>query len=145
MIVLDTTVLVYAVGTDHLLREPARRVVSAIGAGDLTATTTVEVIQEFAHVRARRCGREDAESTAAAFAGLLGPLLRPGDQEVRHGLRLFGASSTLGAFDSVLAATVLRADHLSTLVSADRAFTSVPQLRHVDLADAEAITHLLSA
>ncbi len=59
MILLDTSVLVYAVGGEHPLREPCRRVVNEIGAGRLAATTTVEVIQEFAHVRARRRGRTD--------------------------------------------------------------------------------------
>lgn len=144
MIVLDTTVLIYAVGADHRLREPARQLVQAIGAGDLAATTTVEVIQEFAHVRARRRGREDAASTATAFASLLGPLVRPDDQDVRRGLQLFRTSPTLGGFDSVLAATVLGADHLDALVSADRAFAAVPQLRHVDLAADGAITSLLA-
>ena len=53
MIVLDTTALVYAVGGEHPMREPSRRLVEAIAAGRIEATTTVEVIQEFVHVRAR--------------------------------------------------------------------------------------------
>nr|MBA2294907.1 VapC toxin family PIN domain ribonuclease [Actinomycetota bacterium] len=46
MIVLDTTVLVYAVGDDHQLREPARAIVAAVESGDVQATTTVEAVQE---------------------------------------------------------------------------------------------------
>ena len=45
MIILDTTVLVYAVGEDHPLREPSRTIVSAIADGRLEATTTVEVVK----------------------------------------------------------------------------------------------------
>ena len=56
MIVLDTHVLAYAVGAEHPLRAPSRSVVAAIEAGTLRATTTVGVVQEFAHVRARRMG-----------------------------------------------------------------------------------------
>ena len=56
MIVLDTTVLVYATGSDHPLREPCRRLVDAVANGVLTARTTVELIQELMHVRARRVG-----------------------------------------------------------------------------------------
>lgn len=56
MIVLDTTVLVYATGSGYPLREPGRRLVDAVANGVLTARTTVEVIQEFMHVRARRVG-----------------------------------------------------------------------------------------
>ena len=54
MIVLDTTVLVYAVGADHPLREPCQLLVRAIADGTILATTTIEVIQEFTHVRGRR-------------------------------------------------------------------------------------------
>lgn len=81
VIVLDTTVLIYAVGADRRLRESARRLVQAIGNGTLAATTTVEV---------------------------------------------------------------MGADNLDGLVSADRAFAAVPQLRHVDLADDDAIAALLT-
>src|SRR2546422_121951 len=54
VIVLDTTVLAYAVGTEHPLRDPCRRMVAAILDGSITATTTIDVIQEFAHGYARR-------------------------------------------------------------------------------------------
>ena len=40
MIILDTTVLVYAVGADHPLRDPRRRVLVAHGEGRIEATTT---------------------------------------------------------------------------------------------------------
>ena len=60
MIVLDTTVLAYAVGEAHPLRDPCRRLLAAHAEGRIEATTTVEVIQEFAHIRARRRTRPDA-------------------------------------------------------------------------------------
>jgi uncharacterized protein len=60
VIVLDATVLVYAVGGKHPLRDPCRRLVDAVADGSLAATTTVEVIQELVHVRPRRRGRPDA-------------------------------------------------------------------------------------
>jgi len=94
MIVLDTTILVYAVGGEHPLRAPCRHMLAAHGEGRIEATTTIEVIQEFAHIRARRRTRSDAVRLA------------------RHYLSAF---------------TVLVA-----LVSADRAFASIPNLRWVD-------------
>ena len=60
MIVLDTTVLSYAVGSEQALREPCRRLLQAHGDGHVEATPTLEVVQEFAHVRARRRSRADA-------------------------------------------------------------------------------------
>lgn len=131
MIVLDTTVLVYAVGAEHPLREPCRALIERIAEGRIAATTTVEVIQELAHVRARRCGREDASQLARHYALLLKPLLRPDADELAAGLQLFGTHRTLGCFDAVLAATALR--HGATaIVSADRAFSEVDGLAHRD-------------
>lgn len=132
MILLDTTVLLYAVGAEHPLREPCRTVVGAIGDGRLLATTTVEVLQEFAHVRARRRGRDDAAALAAQFATLLAPLVSPDADDLRDGLRLFRDDDRIGAFDAVLAAVALRREHLVGLASADRAFSGIPGLRHLD-------------
>lgn len=142
MIVLDTTVLVYAVGDDHPLRTPAQRLVEAIGDG-LPATTTVEVIQEFAHVRARRRGRDDAGAVATSYADLLGPLLRPTDADVRAGLTRFITDEALGAFDAVLVAAALSAEHVDTLVSADAGFRGIRGLDVVDLADEVAVDRLI--
>lgn len=132
MILLDTTVLLYAVGSEHSLREPCRDLVAAIGEGMLRATATVEVLQEFAHVRARRRGRDDTAALTAQFATLLAPLLSPDADDLADGLRIFRDGDRIGAFDAVLAAVALRREHLVGLASADRAFSGIPGLRHVD-------------
>lgn len=132
MILLDTTVLVYAVGGDHPLGAPARRLMEAIASGRLRATTTVEVVQEFVHVRARRRDRRDAAALGRAFAGLLAPLWVTGEDDLAQGLDLFEALPSLGAFDAILAATA-RARGADGLVSADRAFGEVVGLRVLPL------------
>jgi uncharacterized protein len=136
LILLDTTVLVYAVGDDHPLRAPCRAVIESIGAGGTAATTTVEVIQEFAQVRARRRSRADARSLAIGFVDLLAPLVVPDVDDLAKGLELFERHEELGAFDAVLAAVVLGRDHLTGLMSADRVFRVVDRLQHLDPADA---------
>ncbi len=141
MIVLDTTVLVYATGGDHPLREPCRRIVQAVADGQLAATTTVEVVQEFAHVRARRRSRADAVELAGAYADLLAPLLPVTLGELHAGLGLYRTSDRLGAFDAVLAAAALAAQ-ARALVSADTAFGTVSRLAHV-FPDAAGIDELL--
>lgn len=141
MIVLDTTVLVYAVGADHGFREPCRRIVQAIQHGDLAATTTVEVIQEFAHVRARRRDRPDAAELAREYLELLSPLLVAEERDLVEGLRLFEGHPQLGAFDAVLAAATQAAT--ATLVSAGAAYAAVPRLRHI-IPDAPGVTSLLA-
>ncbi|MBJ7470647.1 MAG: type II toxin-antitoxin system VapC family toxin [Solirubrobacteraceae bacterium] len=146
MIVLDTTVLVYAVGADHPLRAPCQELVRAIADGEITATTTVEVIQEFAHVRARRRDRADAALHAADFADLLSPLIEVRESTLRAGLRRFADARQVGAFDAVLASAAADASHaeVGTVVSADRAFAELPGIRHV-FPDADGIAALLSA
>jgi uncharacterized protein len=128
MIVLDTTVLVYAKGADHSLREPCRELIEAISDGRIEATTTAEVIQEFVHVRARRRGRSDAATLGADYAELLSPLLTITSRHLQRGLALFEKSEKLGAFDAVLAAA---ATHAEALVSADTDFSDIADIRHV--------------
>lgn len=135
MIVLDTTVLVYAVGDSHALREPCRSLISRIGAGELAATTTVEAIQEFAHVRARRRDRQDAARLAAGYAALLAPLLVVDADDLQAGLDLWRSTDGIGSFDAVLAAVMMRRQHLTTLVTADRGFSQVPGLKVAAPAD----------
>jgi predicted nucleic acid-binding protein len=142
MIVLDTTVLVYAKGTAHPLRSSCRELVAAIADGRLAATTTVEVIQEFAHVRARRRGRTEAIGLANDYVELFAPLLEVTVEELRAGLALFERTVGLGAFDAVLAAAAIGST--GVLVSADIAFAGVGGLRHV-VPDASGVRSLVSS
>ena len=145
MIVVDTMVLVYAVGRAHPLREPCRALIAAIGDDRVDATTTIEVVQELAHVRSRRHPRSDAVRHAAAFATLLAPLVRPDRADLVRGLDLFRDHERLGAFDAVLAAVVLGADHLTGLVSADQAFGAVPALRWIDPAGEDLVARAIAS
>ena len=130
MIVVDTTVLAYAVGEAHPLRDPCRRLLAAHADGRIEATTTVEVIQEFAHISARRRTRSDAVRLARGYMSAFSLLVATPD-DLDHGLDLFEEHPALGAFDAVLAAVAIgrRAD---ALVSADRAFAAIPGLTLID-------------
>jgi uncharacterized protein len=141
MIVLDATVLVYAKGAEHPLRNPCRELIAAIADRRLQATTTVEVIQEFVHVRAQRRNRADAASLGGDYADLLSPLLTPTEAHLRHGLSLFEHSERLGAFDAVLAASAIDIG-AHALISADAAFATVAGLTHVT-PDETGVTALL--
>jgi predicted nucleic acid-binding protein len=143
MIVLDTTVLVYAKGSEHPLREPCRDLVDSIAKGAVDATTSVEAIQEFVHVRARRRDRKDAATLGRDYAELLSPLLPVEGRHLRRGLELFERSEGLGAFDAVLAAAAIDAGAVA-LVSADNDFAGVPDLAHA-FPDAAGIGALLSS
>lgn len=131
MIVVDTTILLYSVGETHPLAEASRRLVSAITEGRIAATTTVEVVQEFVHVRSRRRPRPDAVALGRRYLRLLSPLLQPDGETLERGLALFERHPRLHAFDAVLAAAALAGD-ADALVSADRAFAGIRRLRHID-------------
>jgi predicted nucleic acid-binding protein len=132
LIVLDTNVLVYAVGGEHPFRPPAQQMIRAAGAG-ANVTTTVEAIQEFLHVYARRRERAFAIVQAQRYVAGLSPLLRPRRQDLEAGLILYGEHQMLEVFDCVLAATAV-GHSASGFVSADRAFAAVEGLPFVDLA-----------
>jgi hypothetical protein len=141
VIVLDTTVLLYAVGAEHPNREPSRRVVAAITEGRVAGSTTVEVIQEFGHVYSCRRDRHAAVVVARRYAALLAPLLSATTEDLEDGLRIYERHPALGCFDSVLAACTIRADP-EAFVSTDRGFAGVRGLRHLDPAS-EALVTLL--
>lgn len=130
MIVLDTNVLVYAVGTEHPLRSRCRRLLAAQRTGRIELATTLSVLDEFVHVRSRRRPRTDAVSLARLFSETL-TILDATVEDFDHGLELFQAHRRLGSVDSGLAAVAMGCD-AEALVSADRAFTEIRGLRHVD-------------
>lgn len=90
----------------------------------------IEVIQEFAHIRARRRTRSDAVRLARHYLSALTVLMATSD-DLDRGLTPCEEHSSLGAFDAVLAAVALDRD-AEALASADRAFASIPKLRWVD-------------
>lgn len=116
------------------------RLIEAIANGRIQATTSVEVIQEFVHVRSRRRNREDAAGLGLAYADLLSPLLEVDRDHLVRGMRTYERTKRLGAFDAVLAAAAL---DTGPLVSADSAFAEVPGLKAV-LPDDAAVATLLS-
>ncbi|MGH9069792.1 MAG: type II toxin-antitoxin system VapC family toxin [Acidimicrobiales bacterium] len=143
MIILDTTVLVYAVGAEHPLRAPSRALLELIRDGLVRACTTVEVVQEFAHVRSRRRPRGEAAARARDYAVALSPLARPEEDELVSGLRLFEDIDDLGPLDAVLAATALTREW--GLVSADRSFRRVAGLAYLDLSSSTFLADIRTA
>jgi predicted nucleic acid-binding protein len=136
VILLDISVLAYAVGAEHPLREPSRRIIEAVESGAVAATTTAVVIQRFVGVRSRRRPRRDAVSVGRDFATLLSPLVPVEDRDLDLGLRIFESSGQLAPLDAVLAAVAINRD-AEALVSSDRGFRGVPQLRYVDIGGRE--------
>ena len=130
--ILDTNVLIYAVGGEHPLREPARRLIAAIRAGAVLATTSVLVLQEVTYVYARRRGGAEAAALVRSYVDLLEPLLAVEQVHLMTALRLV-EKYELRPSDALIAAAAVQTSYL--LVTADRAFADVPEVQTVFLAD----------
>lgn len=129
LVVLDVTILVYAVGSYAPLRETCKTILESIDAGHLTGTTTPDVIQRFVHIRSARWGSGDAAALGLAYAELLAPLLTVTADDLSRGLRRYAENTELLPADAVLASVTDLAD--ATLVSADRTFAALDRPRWV--------------
>jgi predicted nucleic acid-binding protein len=133
MLLLDTNVFVYASGGAHPLREPARDLLRAADEGRVSVTTTAGVVQEFLDVYAARRTREEAADRAHEISAMCDPMPAVLSSAVSIAVELFRQHRQMNACDCLLAATALR-ENVDGLVSADRAFAAVADLRWIDLA-----------
>jgi len=136
---LDTNVFLYA-GSDSPYRKGSALVVGALGDGALVAATSAAVIEELWHLElsGRIPGLDGV--TRAAFQ-LMRPVLAVTDDIVAAALEL--APSKLGANDRIHVATC-HAHGIPTVLTADRAFDTAPDLRRIDPADLPAVEALLT-
>ncbi len=130
--ILDTNVLIYAVGGEHPLRDPARRLIAAIRDGTVLATTSVLVLQEVTYVYTRRRGSAEAAALVRAYVELLEPLLAVEQAHLMTALRLVERYD-LRPSGALIAATAIQSSF--PLVTADRVFADVPEVQTVLLAE----------
>jgi hypothetical protein len=134
---LDTAVLMYAAGAEHPLRASSQQIVRLIAAGDLEAVISAEVVQEILH-RFVAIGRPDLGARIARDAlDLFDPVL-PITHAVMHRMPgLIERYPRLSARDLVHVATCLEAG-IGSIVSPDRGFDAVTEIRRIDIADGAA-------
>jgi len=125
---VDTSVLAFAAGGEHVQRELCRRIVEAAGGRRLELHASVEVVQEFLFHRLRRVPRPLAVAQARRVAAMC--VLHTFDDEVLTRALDLAGNSELGGRDAVHAATALTAG-FEEIVSADRDFDAVPGLRRI--------------
>jgi hypothetical protein len=140
-VLVDTNVILYAIGGPHAYAEPCRQIVALAGEGSLDMEAPVDLVQEVLHHRARRLSdRRQAAADALAVSALC--RLHPVEpRDAGKAAELFAASERLSARDAVFAAVAVR-HGLKTILSADSDFDGFPGLRRVDPADSAAVTEL---
>lgn len=128
---VDTAIPMYAAGADHPLRDPSLRILRLIRSGGLDATTSTQVVQEVAH-RFLAIGRpENARQLALDVLDLFAPVLPITHALMRRVPDLAQKYPTLSARDLVHVATCVH-EGISEIISPDRAFDQVAEVRRID-------------
>ena len=140
-ILVDTNVILYALGGPHPYADPCRGILALAGEGRFDMEAPVDLVQEILHHRARRLGDRRQATADARAAAALCRLHAVEPQDADKAAELFAASSSLSARDAVFAAVALRHD-LEAILSADNDFDGLSDLRRLDPADPETVTEL---
>jgi uncharacterized protein len=135
---LDTNVVLYAIGGPHPYAEPCRRILALAGAGVLSLEAPVDLVQEVMHHRTRHLGDRRQAAADAMAAAELCRLHAVEPDDARAATELFASSTTLSARDAIFAAIAAR-HGLRTILSANDAFDGLTQLRRIDPADIDAV------
>jgi len=131
---LDTNIVIYALGGEHPYRDPCRAVINQLEGRHHDYAVSAEMLQEvlsvFWNKKDLKTGIEAVNKLLAVFPS---PIPITG-AEVALAIRLIEQSLGLSPRDAIYAAVVL-SHGLEGIVSADRGFDQVPGLRRYDPAE----------
>ncbi|HXD53381.1 MAG TPA: type II toxin-antitoxin system VapC family toxin [Solirubrobacteraceae bacterium] len=137
----DTSVFLYAVGSEHEYREPCRAIISAQGEGELAGEASVELIHEFAYVRSSRSTERRAAARSALDVTEICPLHEVTQTDVERALELWCEHERLDMRDAIFAAQALNRG-IDAILSPDRDFDGIEGLHRIDPGDADAVASL---
>jgi predicted nucleic acid-binding protein len=141
-VLLDTKVVLYAIGGPHAYAESCRRILALAGEDRLRLEAPVDLVREVMHHRARHLGDRTQAAADALAAASLCRLHAVEPDDVREAAELFAGSPTpLSARDALFAAIAYR-HGLERILSANTDFDGLPGLRRIDPADGEAVAAL---
>ncbi len=131
MKLLDTNVIVYAVGRPHRYKQPCARLLQEVadGVGDYGIDT--ELLQEILYLYTARGERELGLSTCSDLLLMFPAPLPITREEIALAHGLLRRYPSLLPRDAIHAATV-RANHLEGIVSADRVFDAIDDFCRFD-------------
>lgn len=137
----DTTVFVYALGGEHPYRKPCRAIMSKGEQGLIAGEASIELIHEFAYVRARRGVARTVAANDARSVGATSRLHPVDRADMERALDLWGQHERLDMRDAIFAAQALNRD-IDAILSTDRGFEGIAGLQRIDPADAGAVASL---
>lgn len=129
-VLIDSSILIYALGDPDPRRDPCRRYLRDITVGKGRAYASVEMLQETLHHRIRRTG--NPQVAAAEIRDVMPMLIvLDFDREIlERAIDLIERTPVRGR-DAVHAATAL-AYGISAIASSDPAFDRIPGLKRID-------------
>ena len=130
---VDSNIPMYVAGRDHPLREPARRFLERMRAGDVEGCSSTEVLQEvlYRYVGLRR--RDLAGEVYELFVRLC-PVIFPDTlADTDRAKDLVKAIPGVGVRDAIHAAVMLNND-VTLIATFDGDFDEVPGIRRIELA-----------
>ena len=132
---LDANVFLHAIGAECPQRDPCRKVLEAAAGGKLDAVTSSEVLQELLHVRARRAGMDDAVRAVRLAADIVAEVLPVTGDDLLVACKLLEKHPQLAVRDALHVA-VMKAGRIHSLISVDKDFDALSEIKHVDPSDA---------
>ncbi len=129
MILVDSNVPMYLVGTSHPLKADAQRLLEQLIAGGERLVTDAEVLQEILHRYVAIDRREAIEPAFTVLLGVVDAVLPIELGDVQRARKLL-ATPRLQARDAIHVA-VMQAHDIGRVLSFDRAFDAVPGLTRI--------------
>ena len=129
-VLLDASVVIYALGEDHPRRKSCRALLADAASGAIRAYASVEMVQEVVHHRLRRIGDRMIATADGRSVAALCTLLAFDREVLDLSLELIDRSTIRGR-DAVHAATAL-AYGIDRIASTDAAFDGIPGLTRLD-------------
>jgi len=124
---IDTNVIVYALGKSHPLKENSRRILADVATGSLEATLDVETLQEILHLYSSRRERKKGFETVDDLLVLISSPIAIQREDIEEASKLMAQYSFLGARDAIHAAVVIT-HRLEGIITADRVFGRIRNL-----------------
>ena len=132
MIFIDSNVPMYVAGRDHPLREPARRLLARVRAGEVEACTSTEVLQEILY-RYLGLKRPDlAREVYDLFAQLCPVVLPVTLADTDRAKQLCTGATGIGVRDAIHAAVMIN-NGVRQIATFDASFDRVPDIERIEI------------
>lgn len=122
---IDSNIPMYVAGRDHPNREPARRFLERVRAGDLEGCTSTEVLQEILYRYAALRRLDLAGEVYDLFVQLCPVVFAVTLADTDRARAMLSRSSSVGVRDAIHAAVMLN-NEITSIATFDAAFDRVP-------------------